>query len=286
MNIRSTIIALTATAALSTAALADWPNSNPTKWVQLPDRTPTGIDVLDTSRPGVVGKILADDFECKQTGYISDIHIWGSWLYDQLPSNAVGQPDAGNVRFKLSIHDDIPATPTSHSRPVNPPLWTKVFGPGDFVVRQDGDPGPELFYNPNTNQYMGTDTQIWQYNFYIDPTEAFLQVGTPDVPKVYWLDVQAEVIDQNAVFGWKTSEQHWNDDAVYGDTVFGGDPDVWNELVYPSTPLPPGYPLPTQQHPYAGNSMDLAFALTTIPEPSTTAFVAFALIALLRMRRR
>ena len=53
-------------------------------------------------------KILADDFECTQSGPITDVHIWGSWWNDQLP-RFQGVTSANNVEFKLSFHSDVPA---------------------------------------------------------------------------------------------------------------------------------------------------------------------------------
>jgi hypothetical protein len=74
------------------------------------------------------------------------------------------------------------------------------------------------------------------------------------MPVVYWLDVSAEPLDPAARFGWKTSFQHWNDDAVWG---FGPEPypGPWNEL---------RYPLGHQQQ---GESIDLAFRLFGPQEP-------------------
>ena len=54
-------------------------------------------------------------------------------------------------------------------------------------------------------------------------------------------------------FGWKTSLDHWNDDATYYYTIDGIDPPYWNELI----------------DPVQGVSLDMAFVITTIPEPST-----------------
>jgi hypothetical protein len=42
---------------------------------------------------------LADDFPCFSTDYITDIHIWGSWLNDILPGGAAPNP---NVAFVLA----------------------------------------------------------------------------------------------------------------------------------------------------------------------------------------
>src|SRR3972149_785545 len=89
---------------------ADWDQSNPyTKWVQLPDLN-NGMNVnatylYDITQPGSPPiypwqKILAEDFPCWQTGPITDIHIWGSWLNDRV---------APKTDFKLSIHADVPA---------------------------------------------------------------------------------------------------------------------------------------------------------------------------------
>jgi hypothetical protein len=49
----------------------------------------------------------------------------------------------------------------------------------------------------------------------IPEPEAFMQVGTPAVPVVYWLDVdvvvpQAIGSNPQPEFGWKTSTTHWN----------------------------------------------------------------------------
>ena len=44
-------------------ARADWPNQNPTKWVQRPDEEITGMDVRVT-----VPTILADDFRWLSVG--------------------------------------------------------------------------------------------------------------------------------------------------------------------------------------------------------------------------
>src|SRR5438477_13166138 len=69
-------------------ARADWPSTNVTKWVQFPDRTKTGYDVLAAqSAAGTQPLVIADDFLCRQTGPITDIHIWVSWLGDNPDPN-------------------------------------------------------------------------------------------------------------------------------------------------------------------------------------------------------
>lgn len=64
---------------------------------------------------------------------------------------------------------------------------------------------------------------------------------------IYWL--QVKVGPTSGLFGWKTSVEHWNDDAVWGQ---GPEPYLgpWYELRYPV------------DHQYYGESIDLAFRLT------------------------
>jgi len=220
-------------------ASADWDPSIPAKWVQMPDETEIGIDVNAS-----YNFILADDFQCSETGPIREIHIWGSWFNDILP---MGVPDS--VRFILSFHADIPdyESPTGYSMPGDV-LWYRAFDPGEFtsIVWLDGV--PEGWMDPPDFYTYPADYAIWQYNFYVPDGDEFWQQGTPDEPVVYWLDVKAIPFDGAAVFGWKTSIDHWNDDAVWGD---GPEPYLgpWFELIYP-----PG-------HEYYPQSIDLAFVI-------------------------
>ncbi len=232
--------------ALATPAWADWDPDQASKWVQFPDLSVMGIDV-NASMP----YILADDFECTTPGPITDIHIWGSWLDDALPD---GNPH--NVSFTLSIHKDIPdpdpGNPDTYSMP-GEVLWVWIFQPGDFVARIWQDQIEEGWMDPPESYSFPADWTCWQYNFFINEADAFYQEGTPDEPMVYWLDVQAEPQGAGTRFGWKTSVDHWNDDAVWGQ---GQEPypGPWYELRYP-----PG-------HEMQGQSIDLAFVITTIEE--------------------
>ena len=260
---------------------ADWDPSMPTKWVQHPDLE-TGMDVNATYLESAAGptsvwpfvKILADDFPCTTTGPITDIHIWGSWLHDRINDNTT---------FKLSIHDDVPATDTHYSHP-GEERWSHFFDPGSYVARPvPSGTATEMFYEPNTDEIIGYDTQVWQYNFLIPESEAFVQEGSSTNKKVYWLDVQAIVPADPGivpeVFGWKTSREHWNDDATYADNESPGGPVIseWMELRYPSGSQ------------YPGESIDLAFAITTVPEPSSCMLLVMAslgLVAYAWRRRR
>jgi hypothetical protein len=63
--------------------------------------------------------LLADDFRCTESGTITNIHIWGSWLADAEDRGAT---------FVLSLHKDIPADPPLP--PFSQPgdlVWLRIF---------------------------------------------------------------------------------------------------------------------------------------------------------------
>ena len=262
----------------SLVAMADWEPGMPSKWVQLPDLTPNGMDVNATYQLGAQPnypyiKVLADDFLCRETGPITSIHIWGSWLNDMVNPNTV---------FRLSIHGDVPAgvdAPYSHPAPGY--LWEQEFGVGQYVMRPYAS-GPEQFYEPNTDTIIGMDNVCFQYNFDV-LSDPFEQQGTPLNPIVYWLDVQA-FVPGTEVFGWKTSPDAWNDDAVFADTdQFGnligpippGPPVYWDDMTYPAG------------HPYGDDtSVNLAFVIVPEPGIGTLLFGSGLVCLLVRRLRR
>jgi hypothetical protein len=213
------------------------------KWLQPPDDSNLGIDIRCDREDGF-DRTIADDFNCSTPGPITDVHIWGSWKYDI----------KGRInKFHLSIHENIPdPTPTdpqTYSMPGRE-LWARDINDFNEILYHDLGPDDyEWWWDPYTSPdaIPQGDQKIWQYDIFIDPCEAFYQTGTPNDPCIYWLDVWVDLVpdENNPEFGWKTSYLHWEDDAVI-------DKPPWEPLTYP--PGHPSYP----------NSVDMAFAITTL----------------------
>jgi hypothetical protein len=215
------------------------------KWIQRPDLTVDGIDVNATA-PYF---ILADDYLCTEPGRVTEIWVWASWYEDVLPFG----DDPAAVDFVLSIHKDIPdsESSTGYSMPGDPE-WYRPFLPGEFDVEVWADSIVEGWLNPPDDYWFPADWTCWLYKFYVPVEEAYFQQGTEADPIVYWLDVQANPHELSTWFGWKTSREHWNDDAVWGtgtEPYYG----PWGELIYPP------------DHPLWPQSIDLAFALKNEP---------------------
>jgi hypothetical protein len=249
---------ITAVGVFAASASADWNVGDPSKmhYPQLPVNDPvnhTGITVA-ADVPG----LLADDWRCTETGAVSDIHIWGSWL--------LGVPDP-MAQFKLSIHSNVDATP-SHP---GPELWSAIIGPAQYTNRLWLGDRTGHWYDPLGRVPLQDDRNIWQYNFENLPAPYVQQQGT-----IYWLDVQV-MSPNNLMFGWTATDPnvtpHFMDDATWGTTDgFNGPllPPGWTPLVYP-----PGFP-------HQGQSIDLAFVIT--PEPASLALLAMGGLAILRRR--
>jgi hypothetical protein len=214
------------------------------KWEQLPDLSPNGMDVNDTfSPPAPPPYLLADDFLCTSPGYLTNITIWGSWTNDV--------DWQGGVTFTLSIHDDIPASATGTFSAPGQLLWQGVFQPGQYGYSVYANNINEWWFTPPNAAVFPGDHTCFQYDFNMPTNEAFWQEGTAGKPKVYWLDVQAQLQGQvppYCALGWKTCATNWNDDAVWTNAMEPSS-GPWNEVVYPPN------------HPLAGGLVDLAFRL-------------------------
>jgi len=219
------------------AVQADWPNTNATKFVQLPDISDNGMDIDFGEFP----TILADDFVCRKTGPISDVHLWISSI-DNVP--------ASDAQIQLSIWEDVRAGPGTLSHP-GKQLWSEVFGPGEYQIKWVASQLNEQFWNLDTSppQFVGVESNLFLYNFF--PKEPYFQTGSTTEPIVYWLGVSFQ--NNKPSQGWKTSTNHFGPDfAVLGHYDAANGVTDWRTLFDPRDP---------------SLGMDFSFALTTASGP-------------------
>jgi len=205
-------------------ALADWDPDDGHKmhFPQLPDPFGWDVDFHDWW--------LGDDWRCTETGPITDIHFWISWRMDELVEPIPW--------IKVWIYSDKPAPP--YSQPLEE-LWYAEFDPSQFVIR-----GPELgdqgWFSPGSPEWFEHDHQEYYQVNIIDIEEPFEQIEDT----IYWLVIQMPYFDYPVPsVGWKTSQDHWNDNAVWGS------PGQWFELFDPMD----------------GTVIDFAFVITGPPPP-------------------
>jgi hypothetical protein len=102
-------------------------------------------------------------------------------------------------------------------------------------------PTAEGWYDPITEQFFSGDHNAYfQYNIYLDSLDWFYQ----EMQSIYWLSITAYVSTPEKQWGWKSSIEHFNDDAVWSATE---PPSGWGELYEP---------------PDFVQSLDLAFVIT------------------------
>ncbi|HTQ51518.1 MAG TPA: hypothetical protein VMJ12_12465, partial [Candidatus Acidoferrales bacterium] len=207
------------------------------KYVQGPN-TLGGFDVWNTPY------VLADDFVCTNTGPVSDIHLWGSWLNNLAQTNT--------INFWLGIYDDVPVGPgNTFSHPGTNLLWQQWFYPGQYAETIWTANAQEQFLDPGPTNILGTDSVVWYYCFY--PTNAFQQTGTTTNAKTYWLAAYAQLPVGTAYnYGWKTTTNVLKDTSVHAP--WPGSPPTAN----------PGWTATGFQPPAGGPPvpLDLSFKLT------------------------
>jgi len=182
--------------------MADWipEDGHKMHFPQLPDEA--GWDVYSSAT-----ELVADDWQCSETGVVTDIHFWGSWK-----GGVTGEIHA----FHLYVFSDVPADPPEvpYSRP-GQLLFDFEVPIGMVAVLPIASAAFQGWYNPNLGEWLIDDhTDYYQYNIFLPLELQFSQEqGT-----IYWLGVAPIVADpQTTSWGWKSSLDHWNDDGVYMD---------------------------------------------------------------------
>jgi hypothetical protein len=264
---RSRTNLLTLACVVGIAASIAWagPTPDPVKWSQPPvvvqedPRLIYGWDEVSmTDFP-----VVADDFKCTQTQYITDLHWWGSYPdYIGEP----GQPEPIRPRaFLIRFWDDVPAGPNnefSHpGRELHKIVCEKY---EEERVGYDVDP-----FSWDQGDPIVRDI-CFQYNQVFERDEWFLQEGTERDPRIYWVSIQAVYdpgTDVPYPWGWKTTEYRNIDAAVVSDPG----PEGWYPIIAP----------------HGGDRWwDMAYELS-VPEPGTMLLLTVgAGLAVLRRRRR
>jgi uncharacterized repeat protein (TIGR01451 family) len=255
-----------------TLIMAQVPDTLSQKWLQRPNLFDYGIDVVlyNYDQDHVQ---MNDDFICRETGNLTCISLWGAWHFIPMggspsptgspsPKDSPGPPVSANFTLEIWSDDDYGV-----------PLWTGNFSageaPGQYRASSYYSESEELLFDPSDryqfDQFEAMD--VWQYDFTLDPANGFIQ----QKGRIYWLVVKAtyigEVYDENPrefFLGLKNSLDNWGYDARWTDT------EDWSnvyDLHYPDSYYVGGdegeSPIP-----YAGDSMDLAFALYGQPQPA------------------
>ena len=120
------------------SVLADWNVGDPYKTVN-PPQLPKVDDGWDVMSQYYVS--LADDFKCSQTGYIDDIHVWVSYMDDQL---------FDPTTLHLAIYSDDPIL--------------------DDPTIPNYDPVTEPYGEDPNNDFSKPREQLWHGDTDFDPT--------------------------------------------------------------------------------------------------------------------
>jgi hypothetical protein len=204
--------------ASGTIAVADWEVGDGHKmhWPQLPDPTGWDVDFHDWQ--------LGDDWRCSESGPITDIHFWISWFNDivfDIPW------------IKVMIYSNFQGPPSTPGEL----LWSRTFDIDQFIVAGpwDGDQG-----------------WLWPYGEFIEHNHfLYWQINIPDIDdpwtqeegQIYWLVIGMPYYDPPVAVGWKTSQDHFMDAAVWGGEA------SWQPIT----------------DPISGENIDFAFVITGEP---------------------
>lgn len=226
-----------------------------------PPMTCGGYDFASMVDWETTGFIMMDDWVCPDGLPVTDIHWWGSYwstpaggqvIYSDWIGGADPIPD---ITFEIAIFSDIPAddlnNPYGFSIPnLEDVLFDQTFGSSEF-----------------TESYAFTDIKIpgavqetvYKYDLFLDPSDWFYQEeGT-----IYWLSIVASGGDGSTQWGWHNSCSQRGDFAVQAS--YDGD---LGDFYIPC------------------GGVDMAFELTTVPEPGSLLALGAGLSSLLGLAVR
>lgn len=225
--------------------------NHPTKWSQTPDMNDGHQFASEVKVPSIV----ADDWICPDGRPVTDIHWWGGYW----------QPvDTGRYGHYSDGRPSLSTPGTLESFTIS--IWSSVLAGGSEPYSRPGIVLKNYSFGlaEAHEQYYGATVggkHVYQYYVDLPEDDWFAQVlGT-----IYWLTIEATMSDPSVQWGWHESNEHRVSPAVQ-DFKDSGWVQIRNNL-------------------YAN---DMAFELTTIPEPAGLSVMAVGLgsMAAFLFRRR
>lgn len=170
----------------------DWPNAK-MHFPQEPD--PNGWDVN-------MSMVIGDDWECNETGEITDITFWISWAYDNV----------GEIPWlDVSIWDNVPEFVDAEYSHPGTEIWGQTFSSSEFTVTLDGTGDQGFCWYPDFGGFEASNHNNYYRVDINDITNPFNQTsGT-----IYWLVIETpQIYNQTNCPGWKTTTTIFMDSSV------------------------------------------------------------------------
>jgi len=253
--LRAWFVAVALALVVASFACAE-PVSDPLKWSQLPDM----VMGLDWSSEVKVPSIVADDWLCTNGLPVTDIHWWGSYWVPVQPGSYSSYSDArpgaqpgGITKFILTIYTDVPVGP-------NNPFGFSY--PGGQLWQYETTDFNEMLYGTTQGGSGNPPEEVYQYYVKLPNDLWFMQ----EKDQIYWLSIEAVMLDSTGApitdkqWGWHESKIAWNDAAV--QDFKGSD---WVAI---------------QNNEY---DVNMAFELTTIPEPGSMLALGVGIVGMAGM---
>ena len=171
---------------------------------------------------------------------------WWGSYIDGQPGDLIG--------FLVTIFDDVPADAIHPSHPGQ--RLHEVFAPvGTYS---------EVYYGSDQSH------DVYQYNLFLDPDNYFHQ----DQGRIYWLSIVGMAQEDNVTWGWHTAQRPAPENGLDAAVA-----------MYDYEPLTGTYNLYGALYDQTCN-IQLAFELTTVPEPASLALVGSAALVTFGVVRR
>ncbi len=179
------------------------------------------------------GTFVADDWFCKSARPVTDIHWWGSYT----DWDSAFPPPVAPHAFHIGVWTDVPKSEETDWSHPGEMIWEWIVPRAELHERVVGDD-----FHP---EFMSKPDSCFRYDFFIPEEQWFHQEKDSTI---YWLSIAAlyEEAPDSFVWGWKTREHFFHDDAVF---VYDPVQPKIGDVIIKSEPI--------------AEKWDLAFVLTT-----------------------